>query len=82
MSVNMMFLLIQMTNLIMMAQESCNEEGQLHLEKVLEMLKSSEIYSPHVGQHIREDNMTSNLVGGLMTIGLQVRVALHQVFLQ
>lgn len=37
------------------------------LDKVLEILHSSELYSPYFAQHMKDDQMTSDYVGGLMT---------------
>ena len=38
------------------------------LDKILEVLRQSELYAPYLTQQVREDKFTSELVGGLMTV--------------
>ena len=38
------------------------------LDNVLEALRSSELYAPHLLQHVREDKVVNDLVEGLMTV--------------
>jgi len=37
---------------------------------VLEALRSSELYAPHLLQHVREDKVVNDLVEGLMTVSV------------
>jgi high affinity cAMP-specific and IBMX-insensitive 3',5'-cyclic phosphodiesterase 8 len=55
-------------NIINTAQENSPGTVVAALDKVLEILRSSELYSPYFGQPVHEnDQMTNDLVGGLMT---------------
>ncbi|CAH1797930.1 unnamed protein product [Owenia fusiformis] len=56
-------------NIINAAQENSPMMVSQALDKVLEILRTSELYSPHLQtQQVREeDQMTSDYVGGLMT---------------
>jgi len=47
-------------------QETCPTSLVEPLDRVLEVLRSSELYSPNFTQQVRDDKMTSELVGGLM----------------
>jgi len=38
------------------------------LDNVLEALRSSELYAPHLLQHVRDDKVVNELVEGLMTV--------------
>ena len=57
-----------MINIINAAQENSPITVVQALDKVLEILRSSELYSPFLSPaQARDDPMTSDLVGGLMT---------------
>jgi len=49
-------------------QETCPTSLVEPLDRVLEVLRSSELYSPYFTQKVRDDKMTSELVGGLMKV--------------
>ncbi|XP_008402764.1 high affinity cAMP-specific and IBMX-insensitive 3',5'-cyclic phosphodiesterase 8A isoform X3 [Poecilia reticulata] len=57
-------------NIINQAQESSPMPVAEALDRVLEILRTTELYSPQLGTK-DEDPHTSNLVGGLMTDGLR-----------
>lgn len=59
-----------MINIINAAQENSPLTVVQALDKVLEILRTTELYSPHLStQQVREeDQMTSDLVGGLMSV--------------
>jgi len=48
------------------------------LDNVLDALRSSELYAPHLLQHVREDKVVNDLVEGLMTVG-QHSFAAHAI---
>ena len=51
------------------AQENSSGHVAQALETVLEILKGSELYSPYLGgQQVKQDQMTSELVEGLMVM--------------
>uniref|UniRef100_A0A4W3GIA6 Phosphodiesterase n=1 Tax=Callorhinchus milii TaxID=7868 RepID=A0A4W3GIA6_CALMI len=57
-------------NIINAAQENSPVTVAEALDRVLEILRTTELYSPQIG--IKDDDLhTSNLVGGLMTDGLR-----------
>ncbi|XP_022106802.1 high affinity cAMP-specific and IBMX-insensitive 3',5'-cyclic phosphodiesterase 8B-like [Acanthaster planci] len=58
-------------NIINAAQENSPGTVVQALDRVLEILRSSELYNPQLSaQHVKEeDQMTTDLVGGLMTHG-------------
>ncbi|XP_013396005.1 high affinity cAMP-specific and IBMX-insensitive 3',5'-cyclic phosphodiesterase 8B isoform X1 [Lingula anatina] len=64
-------------NIINAAQENSPLTVVQALDKVLEILRTTELYSPHLtSQQVREeDQMTSDLVGGLMSSQGSVRSA-------
>lgn len=53
-------------SMISSLQETCPVTIVRSLDRVLEVLRSSELYSPYFTQQVRNDKMTSELVGGLM----------------
>ncbi len=58
-----------MINIINAAQENCPLTVVQSLDKVLEILRTSELYSPYFAQRMKdEDPMTSDLVGGLVSV--------------
>ena len=61
-------LLFQIINLISAAQENCSIGVAQILERVLEILRSTELYSPYFSPQVKDDQMTHDLVGGLMTV--------------
>ncbi|KAK6179108.1 hypothetical protein SNE40_011540 [Patella caerulea] len=70
-------------NIINAAQEnSCLTVAQA-LDKVLEILRSSELYSPYFNQQMKdEDPMTSDLVGGLVSQNVKRRHSNHDTSVQ
>ena len=55
------------------AQENSSGHVAQALETVLEILKGSELYSPYLGgQQVKQDQMTSELVEGLMVMEITV----------
>jgi len=44
------------------------------LDSVLEVLRSSELYAPHLLQHFRDDKVVNDLVEGLMTVSAHSHV--------
>lgn len=67
-SANFVVSVVQVINMIAALQETsplCVVES---LDKVLEALRSSELYAPYFTKQVRDDKMTSELVGGLMTV--------------
>ncbi|KAB0343964.1 hypothetical protein FD754_020890, partial [Muntiacus muntjak] len=61
---------IQVINIINAAQENSPVTVAEALDRVLEILRTTELYSPQLGTK-DEDPHTSDLVGGLMTDGLR-----------
>ena len=60
----------QVINIINAAQESSPMPVAEALDRVLEILRTTELYSPQLGTK-EEDPHTNDLVGGLMTVGVQ-----------
>lgn len=58
---------IQVINIINAAQESSPMPVAEALDRVLEILRTTELYSPQLGTK-DEDPHTNDLVGGLMTV--------------
>uniref|UniRef100_UPI00358EE2D1 high affinity cAMP-specific and IBMX-insensitive 3',5'-cyclic phosphodiesterase 8A n=1 Tax=Myxine glutinosa TaxID=7769 RepID=UPI00358EE2D1 len=58
-------------NIINMAQESSPVTVAEALDRVLEILRTTELYSPQLAARGDEDPHTSDLVGGLMTDGIR-----------
>lgn len=65
---NHMCLFVQVINIINAAQESSPMPVAEALDRVLEILRTTELYSPQLGTK-DEDPHTNDLVGGLMTVG-------------
>lgn len=61
------FFHIQVINIINAAQESSPMPVAEALDRVLEILRTTELYSPQLGTK-DEDPHTNDLVGGLMTV--------------
>ncbi|KAL5004048.1 hypothetical protein ScPMuIL_017504, partial [Solemya velum] len=60
-------------NIISAAQENSPLTVVQALDKVLEILQTSELYSPYFGQPIKDDDpITSDLVGGLVSIEIRL----------
>lgn len=59
--------LVQVINIINAAQESSPMPVAEALDRVLEILRTTELYSPQLGTK-DEDPHTNDLVGGLMTV--------------
>ncbi len=61
-------------NIINAAQENSPITVVQALDRVLEILRSSELYNPQLtSQQVKEeDQMTTDLVGGLMTVSLTI----------
>ncbi|XP_064608672.1 high affinity cAMP-specific and IBMX-insensitive 3',5'-cyclic phosphodiesterase 8B-like isoform X2 [Liolophura sinensis] len=67
-------------NIINAAQENSPITVVQALDKVLDILRTSELYSPYFTQQMKdEDQMTSDLVGGLMSQGLNRRFSANDV---
>ncbi|KAI8499386.1 High affinity cAMP-specific and IBMX-insensitive 3',5'-cyclic phosphodiesterase 8B [Branchiostoma belcheri] len=65
---------INVINIINAAQENCPINVVQALDKVLEILRSAELYSPHLTATPKDnDPVTSDLVEGLMTCGSRRR---------
>uniref|UniRef100_A0A665VTF0 Phosphodiesterase n=1 Tax=Echeneis naucrates TaxID=173247 RepID=A0A665VTF0_ECHNA len=64
------YFVIQVINIINAAQESSPMPVAEALDRVLEILRTTELYSPQLGTK-DEDPHTNDLVGGLMTDGLR-----------
>ena len=62
---------IQVMNLINAVQESSSLTVSQALEKVVEILRTSELYAPRLPQQIARDSdpMTNDLVEGLVVVG-------------
>lgn len=54
-------------NIINAAQENSPITVVQALDKVLEILRTSELYSPYFAQDIKDDDMTSDYLGGLVS---------------
>jgi len=52
-------------------RDDCPNSVASALDNVLEALRSSELYAPHLLQHVREDKVVNDLVEGLMTVSDQ-----------
>ncbi|XP_041369550.1 high affinity cAMP-specific and IBMX-insensitive 3',5'-cyclic phosphodiesterase 8B-like isoform X2 [Gigantopelta aegis] len=66
-------------NLINTVQESCPLSVVQVLDKVVEILRTSELYSPYLTQQMQdEDPMTSDLVGGLVSQNMK-RMSFHDI---
>ena len=63
----------QVINIINAAQESSPMPVAEALDRVLEILRTTELYSPALGTK-DEDPHTNDLVGGLMTVRLRHRL--------
>lgn len=61
------FVTMQVINIINSAQENSPVTVAEALDRVLEILRTTELYSPQLGTK-DEDPHTSDLVGGLMTV--------------
>lgn len=61
------FFIIKVINIINAAQESSPMPVAEALDRVLEILRTTELYSPQLGTK-DEDPHTNDLVGGLMTV--------------
>lgn len=61
---------VQVINMINVAQESSPATVVQALDKVLEILRTSELYAPHLPPQLGRDDdpMTSDLVGGLVSV--------------
>ena len=69
-----------MINIINAAQENSPITVVQALDKVLEILRTSELYSPYFAQEIRDDDMTSDYLGGLVSVRLFYHTAMTVVF--
>ncbi|XP_064618530.1 high affinity cAMP-specific and IBMX-insensitive 3',5'-cyclic phosphodiesterase 8B-like isoform X3 [Lineus longissimus] len=68
-------------NIINAAQENSPYTVAQALDKVLEILRSTELYSPIYTQQVKEeDQMTTDLVGGLMSQGIKRRLSNTETF--
>ena len=67
---NFFYFQIQVINIINAAQENSPVTVAQALDRVLEILRSSELYNPQLTtQQVKEeDQMTTDLVGGLMHV--------------
>jgi len=62
-------------NIINAAQENSPITVVQALDKVLEILRTSELYSPYFAQQMQgEDPMTSDLVGGLVSVSIKYKI--------
>lgn len=61
------YFILQVINIINAAQESSPMPVAEALDRVLEILRTTELYSPQLGTK-DEDPHTNDLVGGLMTV--------------
>ncbi|XP_048248345.1 high affinity cAMP-specific and IBMX-insensitive 3',5'-cyclic phosphodiesterase 8B-like isoform X1 [Haliotis rufescens] len=65
-------------NIINAAQENCPLTVVQSLDRVLDILRTSELYSPYFAQRMKdEDPMTSDLVGGLVSQNMKRRLSGH-----
>jgi hypothetical protein len=58
----------QVINMICLIRDESPPAVASTLDNVLEVLRSSELYAPHLTPQVREDRVMSDLVGGLMTV--------------
>lgn len=79
-SLNLFVVYSQVINIINAAQENSPITVVQALDKVLEILRTSQLYSPHFVQPMKEgDTMTSDLVGGLVSVSsLPTKTNWHQ----
>lgn len=66
----------QVINIINTAQENSPVTVAEALDRVLEILRTTELYSPQLGTK-DEDPHTSDLVGGLMTVSKKRKLNTH-----
>ncbi|XP_029640624.1 high affinity cAMP-specific and IBMX-insensitive 3',5'-cyclic phosphodiesterase 8B-like isoform X2 [Octopus sinensis] len=66
-------------SIISSVQENCSNPVGQALDKALEILRSSELYSPYLSQPMKDDQMSSELVGGLLSQGLRRRFSNYDV---
>ncbi|XP_076443536.1 high affinity cAMP-specific and IBMX-insensitive 3',5'-cyclic phosphodiesterase 8A-like isoform X2 [Babylonia areolata] len=68
-------------NMINAAQETSSLTVAQALEKVVEMLRTSELYAPYLPPQLgrEEDPMTTDLVGGLVSQNMKRRMSGHEV---
>ncbi|GAB1599374.1 high affinity cAMP-specific and IBMX-insensitive 3',5'-cyclic phosphodiesterase 8B-like isoform X2 [Argonauta hians] len=64
-------------SIISSIQENCSNPVGQALDKALEILRSSELYSPYLSMN--DDQMSTDLVGGLMSQGLRRRFSNYDV---
>jgi len=69
-------------NIINSAQENSPVMVATALERVLDILRSSELYSPYFGPNVKDDQMTNDLVGGIMTTQPSIKRKFSQDFKQ
>jgi len=64
---------LQVINMLYEAQTSSGTGNIVHsaLEKVLDILQSTELFSPHIHQVKEEDPLTSDYVDGLCDVSRQ-----------
>jgi len=58
----------QVINMICSIRDESPNNVAAALENVLDALRSSELYAPHLLHHVREDKVVNDLVEGLMTV--------------
>jgi len=58
----------QVINMICSIRDDSPNNVASALENVLDALRSSELYAPHLLHHVREDKVVNDLVEGLMTV--------------
>lgn len=66
-----LFFRLQVISLICSVQESANPESCKMLDKVIDILRSTELYSPNMKEDHRvraEDPVTNDLIGALLTV--------------
>ena len=65
-----MFVSLQVINMINAAQESSSLTVAQALEKVVDILRTSELYAPYLPPQLgrEDDQMTTDLVGGLVSV--------------
>lgn len=59
---------LQVINMICNIRDESPNNVAAELDDVLEALRSSELYAPHLLQHVRDDKVVNELVEGLMTV--------------
>ena len=72
----LLFRVEQVINMICNIRDDSPNNVAAALENVLDALRSSELYAPHLLQHVREDKVVSDLVEGLMTVSVQSTLVL------